>query len=98
MPIPVMVILVLVGIGVVIWLLRPRPEFVIRIREGRAELHRGKVKPGFLEDCQHIATECGISDGTVSGMGRGSNRRLRFSFGIAAQQRQRFRNAWSFHS
>ena len=86
------------AIALVWWLIRPRPVFVIRIREGRAELDSGEAPDEFVEDCRRIARDCRIADGAVTGYRRSGHVTLKFAGQVDPSEHQRFRNAWNFHA
>ncbi|MHC4654766.1 MAG: DUF3634 family protein [Planctomycetota bacterium] len=51
-------VLFLVILGLVLFLLfRPKAIFVIKIRDGKVKVIKGKVPRGFIEDCEHLASE-----------------------------------------
>jgi hypothetical protein len=83
-------------IGAVI-VLRPRPAFVIRVRDGKVSLARGRLSKKFLEDCQNLISECGIPHATIRGFSKADRVSLRFSRHVPASCHQRFRNIWGFH-
>ncbi|MHC4153526.1 MAG: DUF3634 family protein [Planctomycetota bacterium] len=49
---------------VAVIVLRPRPAFVIHVRGGKVSVARGKLSRKFLEDCQHLISECNIQHAT----------------------------------
>jgi hypothetical protein len=91
-------LLVLV-LGLVIgWVLytvcRPRPVFVVRIRDGVARAARGQVTRGFLHDVAEACARHGVRDGEVRGLAAGRRINLVFSSGIPDRCRQQIRNVW----
>ena len=54
MAIALRILVVLAVISLVVFLLRPRPLFVIQIRDSNVEVKRGKVPQTFLEECRRI--------------------------------------------
>ena len=90
MPTPLDVI-----IAPLLWLKRLilPPEFTIKIRGGEVVSARGRVPKGLRSDCQDIAKQCGVENGTVCGISSGQGIRLEFSPGVPASSHQRFRNA-----
>jgi hypothetical protein len=82
---------------VAVIVLRPRPAFVIRVRDGKVSVARGKLSRKFLEDCQHLISECNIQHATIRGFSKGNRVSLKFSRHIPASCHQRFRNIWGFH-
>jgi hypothetical protein len=91
-------LLVLV-LGLVIgWLLftvcRPRPVFVVRIRDGVPRAVRGQVTRGFLQDVAETCARHGVRDGEVRGLAAGRRIGLTFSGGIPNRCRQQIRNLW----
>lgn len=85
------------GVLVVLALLRPRFDFVVRIRDGKATVVKGKVEPGFVVDCERIARDNGVERGEIRGRSRGGDVSLVFSAGIPSRLHQRFRNAYGVH-
>jgi hypothetical protein len=84
--------------GVIVWLiLQPRALFVIVIRDGRAEIAKGKAPRNFLEDVNHICHDRHIHSGKIRGVRMGKRVLLAFSRQIPANLRQSFRNAWGVH-
>ena len=78
--------------------LRPRPAFVIRVRDGKVSVARGKLSRKFLEDCQHLISECNIQYANIRGFSKANRVSLKFSRHIPASCHQRFRNIWGFHT
>jgi hypothetical protein len=91
--------LLLLVLGVVIgWVLyticRPRPVFVVRIRDGVPQAARGQVTRGFLQDVAETCARHGVRDGEVRGLATGRRINLVFSAGIPNPCRQQIRNLW----
>jgi len=78
--------------------LRPRPAFVIRVREGKVSVARGRLSKKLLEDCQHLISESNIRRATIKGFSKAGRIKLRFSRHIPPSYHQRFRNIWGFHT
>jgi hypothetical protein len=91
--------LLLLVLGAVIgWVLytisRPRPVFVVRIRDGVARAARGQVTRVFLQDVAEACDRHGVRDGEVRGLTAGQRIGLVFSSGIPERCRQQIRNLW----
>jgi hypothetical protein len=88
-----------VALGLVIgWALyaicRPRPLFVVRIKDGVPRAARGQVTRGFLRDVAEICSQHGVEDGEVRGIAAGRRIDLVFSGGNPGRCRQQIRNLW----
>jgi len=90
----VAVILILVA---VLLACRPRPVFVIRIRDGTARASRGPVPPAFVGQVDDICREQHISNGTIRGFLVRKRIILAFSRQIPPPCQQRIRNIWNVH-
>ncbi len=91
--------LLLLVLGLVIgWILytigRPRPVFVVRLRDGVPRAARGQATRGFLRDVAETCARHGVRDGEVRGIARGRRIDLVFSAGIPDPCRQQIRNVW----
>ena len=76
------------------WALKPRPVFVIAIRNGVARAVSGQVTAAFVSD---VNDECRRSDlryGTIRGFQIKDRIALEFSRHIPRSSQQRLRNAW----
>lgn len=73
---------------------RPRPLFVVRIREGVPRAARGQVTRGFLQDIAEIIARHGVRRGEIRGMAVGRRINLEFSARIPAPCRQQIRSLW----
>jgi Protein of unknown function (DUF3634) len=79
-----------------IWVaVRPRPMFVIQIRDGKPRAVSGTVTRAFLRDVTDICDRAGVQRGTVSGALRGERVVLVFSRNVPDRCRQMFRNLWN---
>ena len=78
-----------------LYFFRPRPRFVIAVRQGKVHVLRGEAPAGFLRECRSLVEAQGVPDMTVTGVRNGSATRLRFSRGAPDAVRQRFRNVWT---
>ena len=91
-------LLVILMIGVVIagalYLMKPRPVFVVQLKDGQAITIQGKVAGYFLRECERIAAMYQLSDGRIEGCRAGQRVRLRFSKSIPQEYHQNFRNVW----
>jgi hypothetical protein len=90
----VTLLLVVVLAVVAFRLVRPRPRFVVAIRNRRAVARRGHVPRGFLQDCDAIVAMYEIPDGSIRVYESGASTRLVFSPSIPAEYHQNFRNVW----
>ena len=76
------------------WALKPRPVFVIAIRNGAARVARGQVPTPFLSAVNDECRRSGLSDGTVRGVRSRDRIALAFSPHVPPSSRQRLRNTW----
>ncbi len=90
----VAVVLILVA---VLLACRPRPVFVIRIRDGTARASRGPVPQAFVGQVHDICREHHISTGTIRGFLVRKRIVLACSRHIPPPCRQRIRNIWNIH-
>ena len=74
--------------------LRPRPLFVVRIRDGVPRAARGKVTRAFLRDVAEICVQHDVRRGEIRGLAAGRRIDLAFSAGIPGPCRQQIRNLW----
>lgn len=82
--------------GGILWALcKPNYTFVVRIRDGKPHVVRGKVAGGFLRDLETVCEREEIANAVVRGVRRDGRMSLRFS-GVPEECRQQIRNAWSF--
>jgi hypothetical protein len=91
--------LLVVVVGLVIgWVLyticRPRPVFVVRLRDGVPRAARGPVTRRFLQDVAEICARHGVRNGEVRGVAAGRRIGLVFSSGIPGTCQQQIRNLW----
>ena len=91
-------LVVIVVIAVLLWLLLPKPAFVIEIREGEIKVKKGKVPAGFVEDLEKITLSERLPDSKIRGVTRHGAVSLKFSRRVPQQHHQRLRNIWSFHA
>src|SRR6185436_2124585 len=91
-------LLIIAGAAGVILLLRPRPRFVVSVREGKPRVDRGKVPPRFVAFVEETCAERGIRRARISGFQTGRRITLRFSKGIPERDHQKFRNVWNAES
>ena len=70
-------------------------QFLIKIRDGRAIVTRGKVTSDFVETVVEVCREYAVKSGWVGGVRRGPREtRLVFSRSIPKPCQQRLRNVW----
>ena len=91
------VLIALLVIGIVAFLMRPRPTFVVDIKDSKAVVRSGKVPASFLRDCEAILSLYEISEGRIKAKAAGSRVLFSFSSSIPHQYHQNFRNAWQLH-
>jgi hypothetical protein len=91
----VLCILLIAGAVVAVLLLRPRPRFVVVIREGASRVERGEVPPRFVAFCEETCAAQGIHRARISGFQTARGISLKFSKGIPERDRQKFRNVWN---
>lgn len=86
--------LALLGLAVAgLWMLwRSRYVFIVRIRNGRPSVARGKVMKAFLEDVAEVCSRENVSSGTIKGVRKGNRIVMVFSRGIPPYCRQQLRN------
>lgn len=92
-PIITLLIVALVFAGAY-YLLKPKPLFMVEIRNGQAVTTHGKVSGKFLRECERIASLYKLFDGRIEGCLSGQRVRLRFSKSIPSEYHQNFRNVW----
>ena len=90
-------VLVLVVVVAVLLACRPRPVFVIRIRDGTARAARGPVPQAFVGQVQDVCREQHLSTGTIRGFLVRKRIVLAFSRHIPPPCHQRIRNIWNIH-
>ena len=81
-----------------IYAFRPRPLFVLLIRDRKILVKRGKLPPGFIRDCENMMTTLPIPDATLTGWERSGRVVLGFSAEIPKNRHQNFRNLWHLNS
>jgi hypothetical protein len=94
------VVVQLALLALVIWglwtALRPRPIFVVRIRDRIPRLASGKIAPGFLQEIGEVCGRHGVSRGEVRGVAAEGRRiTLAFSGDVPEACRQQLRNLWN---
>lgn len=80
-----------------LFLLGPRPVFVVLIRDGKATVRRGKVPGRLLVDWEELSRDSGIRNAKIRAYRRRRQVALRFSSGVPEEQRQKFRNVLGAH-
>jgi hypothetical protein len=71
------------------------PQFIVTIKNGRAEATFMKVKKIFLDECNEICRNCAIDKGKIYGVNSEYGVRLEFSEEISEEFHQKFRNVWN---
>jgi len=81
------------GVLAAIWYAaQPRPKFVIRIRNGSAEVVRGKTTESVRKAVSEVCRLNGVASGTIRGLTHGKRIRLQCSQGIPLGCQQQLRN------
>jgi hypothetical protein len=80
--------------GLVWWALKPRPVFVIAIRNGAARVLSGQVTAAFVSAVNDECQRSELDEGTIRGIQAKDRIALAFSRHIPPSSRQRLRNAW----
>ncbi|MBI1914004.1 MAG: DUF3634 family protein [Planctomycetes bacterium] len=88
------VLLVLVG---VLLACRPRPVFVIQIRDGVVRVRRGPVPREFVGEVGDVCQKYRVVAGTIRGFLVRKRIALVFSRHIPPPCQQRIRNIWNLH-
>ena len=84
---------ILGGVLAAIWhVAQPQPKFVIRIRNGTAEVVRGKTTESVRKAISNVCRENGVTFGKISGLAHGKRIRLKCSRTIPAGCQQQLRN------
>ena len=91
-----LILALFVGVVLIISLL-PKPDILIKIKNGKPKVKRGNVSRLFLQDCERICTDCNIQKGKIVGKKKSRIISLKFSGGIPKKYHQQLRNAWNFH-
>ncbi len=92
------ILIALVIVAAIVYVFRPKPRFIVRIRDGRPIATRGKVPAAFLADCQRALDELNIHGGTIKGYGPPHRTTLKFSRQIPVADHQSLRNVWHLYS
>ena len=94
----VIMVLFLAILGLILFLLlRPKAVIVLKIRNGKVRVIKGKVPRGFIEDCEHLVSENNLRRGIIKAVKMSGRVSLRFSYSIPKQHHQQFRNIYRFH-
>ena len=81
------------GVLVAIWYAaRPRPKFVIRLRNGTADVVRGKTTESLRKAVSEVCRESGVTSGKISGLAHGKRIRVKCSRSIPVGCQQQLRN------
>ena len=81
------------GVLAAVWhVARPQPKFVIRLRNGTAEVVRGKPTESVRKAVSDVCRENGVTSGKISGLAHGKRIRLKCSRSIPAGCQQQLRN------
>ena len=71
--------------------------FEVRIKDGKAELIRGKITQAFVKECGEICRQEDLEAIVVYGVNSDYGVRLEFSANTPVSTRQKFRNIWEIH-
>lgn len=71
--------------------------FEIRIKNGKADLTRGKATKAFVNECAEICQQENLDAIAVYGVKSEYGIRLEFSSNTPDSSRQKFRNIWEIH-
>jgi hypothetical protein len=93
----VKLVIVALLVGALLWLLRTRYTFVVRIEDGSPRLAQGRVTPAFLAEVGEVCSRAAVTRGWVGGIPMRKQVRLVFSRSIPEACRQQLRNAWMLH-
>lgn len=81
------------GVLAAIWYAaQPRPKFVIRLRNGTAEVVQGKTTESLRRAVSDVCRENGVTSGKISGLAHGKRIRLKCSRNITSGCQQQLRN------
>src|SRR5262245_17237844 len=94
---PAILAFAVVALGLLVYAVWPRAEFVLRIREGKVRVGRGKPPPHFVHECEQLCETWNVQSGAVKGIRRGRRIRLDFSRAVPEEHHQRFRNLWGLY-
>jgi len=94
--VPGVLFIVLVLLGV-LFVCRPRPLFVIPIRDGTARAAGGHAPPWFLSEVNELCASHALSKGAIRGFPARKRVSLSFSHHVPLSCRQRLRNFWASH-
>lgn len=79
----------------VLWRLRRRPEFVVRVEEGEPRVESGVVTAAFLRGIREVLARHGVQTGRIAAQPRGGHVSLAFSRDIPPAACQQLRNGWA---
>lgn len=92
-------LLVLAGVGWIVWnLIRGRPEFRLKIRDGVPHVVTGKVRPVLLGELADVVGKEGVKEGTITGRRQSGRVILKFSRDFLPAVQQQIRNTWYSNS
>ena len=94
---PAVLAFAVLALALIVFAVWPRPEFVLRIREGKVRVAKGKPPPEFTHQCQVLCETWNVRHGAVKGLRRGRRISLGFARGIPEEHCQRFRNLWGLY-
>jgi hypothetical protein len=98
MPLAIALLLLLATVPLVVALLRANELFVLRLREGRPSIARGRLPQRLLDDIGDVLRDPPVLEGTLRGVSEDGRVRLYADAALSDAQRQRLRNVvgqWS---
>lgn len=84
-------------VAFLVFMLKRKYVFVIRIEKSEPRLMRGKVFPAFIDEIREVCRTDEIDSGTIKGCQSGRRIRLTFSNNLCPPTCQRIRNIWNLY-
>jgi hypothetical protein len=92
LPLAISLLLLLVTVPLVVALMRANELFLLRIRDGRVRLSRGRIPPGLLGEIADVLRDPPVAEGTLRGVSEDGRVRLYPDAPLSEAQKQRLRN------
>jgi len=92
MPLALSLILLLLGIPLVVALMRANELFLVRVREGRVRVVRGRIPQALLNDFAEILRDPPMENGSLRGVVEDRRLRIYPEGELSEGQKQRIRN------
>jgi hypothetical protein len=92
MPLVIALLLLVATVPLVVALLRANELFVLRLRDGRASIARGRLPQRLLDDIGDVLRDPPVLEGTLRGVSEDGRVRLYADAALSDAQRQRLRN------